>query len=205
MKCQENNRIALDKINVFFNEYNLLMGSGGVTYLPFVSGILSANAKKIHEIKNNFKFHKFIFHPDTPENIVKNHYKETPHIATFSISMWNEQLSLKIAKILKEKFNTLIIFGGASCPHYPVEYFEKYPFIDIAIRAEGEDAFNEVLLRYLSDKKDFSKITNVAYRDQKSNKCIINYEHINFTKDLDIYPSPYLSGEFDYFSENTIE
>ena len=38
------------KINVYFNEYNLLMGSGGVAYLPLVSGILSANAKK----DNNF-------------------------------------------------------------------------------------------------------------------------------------------------------
>ena len=95
-----------NKINVFFNEYNLLMGSGGVTYLPLVSGILSANAKKVYKIKNNFEFHKFIFHPDTPENIIKNYYKEIPHIATFSISMWNEQLSLKVAKILKDKFNT---------------------------------------------------------------------------------------------------
>ena len=41
MKFQEKN-----KINVYFNEYNLLMGSGGVMYLPLVSGILSANAKK---------------------------------------------------------------------------------------------------------------------------------------------------------------
>ena len=187
-----------NKFNVFFNEYNLLMGSGGVAYLPLVSGILSANAKKITRIKENFKFHKFIFHPDTAENIINNYYKEIPHIATFSISMWNEQLSLKVAKILKEKYNTLIIFGGASCPHDPTKYFHKYSFIDIAIRAEGEDAFNEVLLIYLDDKKDFSKIANVAFRDENSNKCIINYEKINFTKDLDIYPSPYLTGEFEY-------
>ena len=133
-----------------------------------------------NKIKNNFKFHKFIFHPDTPENIIKNYYKEIPHIATFSISMWNEQLSLKVAKILKDKFNTLIIFGGASCPHHPTDYFEKYPFIDIAIRAEGEDAFNEVLLGYLINKNDFSKIANVAFRDTKSKKCIINYEKNNF-------------------------
>ena len=186
------------KINVYFNEYNLLMGSGGVAYLPLVSGILSANAKKIVKINNNFQFHKFIFYPDTAENIIKNIYKEIPHIATFSISMWNEQLSLKVAKILKDKYNTLIIFGGSSCPHYPIEYFDKYSFIDIAIRAEGEDAFNEVLLRYLDDKKDFSKIANVAYRDKKSNRCIVNYEKVNFTKDLDIYPSPYLGGEFEY-------
>ena len=124
-----------NKINVFFNEYNLLMGSGGVMYLPFVSGILSANAKKINKIKQNFIFHKFIFQPDAAENIIKNHYKKKPHIAAFSISMWNEQLSLKVAKILKDKYKTLIIFGGPSCPHHPTDYFEKYPFIDIAIRA----------------------------------------------------------------------
>ena len=82
------------------------MGSGGVTYLPLVSGILSANAKKDKKIIENFKFHKFIFHPDTVENIINNFYKEKPHIASFSISMWNEQLSLKVAKILKDKFNT---------------------------------------------------------------------------------------------------
>jgi len=174
------------------------MGSGGVMYLPLVSGILSANAKKIEKIKKNFHFHEFIFKPDIAENIIKNSYTAKPDIAAFSISMWNEQLSLKVAKILKEKYNTLIIFGGASCPHEPTEYFQKNKFIDIAIRAEGEDAFNEVLLRYLNDKNNFSSIANVAYRDKKSEKCIINYEKINFTKDLDIYPSPYLSGEFEY-------
>ena len=79
--------------------------------------------------------------------------------------MWNEQLSIKVAKILKHKYNCLIIFGGSSCPHYPIDYFDKYSFIDVAIRAEGEEAFNEVLLRYLNDKKDFSKIANVAYRN----------------------------------------
>ena len=166
------------KINVFFNEYNLLMGSGGITYLPFVSGILSANAKKISKIKDNFKFHKFIFHPDTAEEIIKKHYNEIPHIATFSISMWNEQLSLKVAKTLKEKYDTLIIFGGPSCPHHPMDYLKKNPFIDIAVRAEGEDAFNEILLKYLDDKKNFSKIANVAFRNNKLNECVINYEKI---------------------------
>ena len=59
-----NNNIK-NKINVFFNEYNLLMGSGGVTYFPLVSGILSANAKKnvfcvldnIWDPLLNFKLH----------------------------------------------------------------------------------------------------------------------------------------------------
>jgi len=171
---------------------------GGVTYLPLVSGILSANAKKNPKINANFKFHKFIFHPNTPELIIKNNYLEKPDIAVFSISMWNEQLSLKIAKILKEKYNTSIIFGGASCPHQPTEYFKKNLFIDIAIRAEGEDAFNRVLLNYLENKENFLKIPNVSYRDKNSGECIINLEKFNFERDLDQYPSPYLTGEFDY-------
>ena len=49
----------MKKINVYFNEYNLLMGSGGTSYLPFVSGILSANAKKIKKINDNCSFKKF--------------------------------------------------------------------------------------------------------------------------------------------------
>ena len=121
---------------VYFNEYNLLMGSGGVSYLPIVSGILAANAKKISLLKKSFKFKKFIFKPETSNNIIKNYYDEKPDIAVFSISMWNEQLSLEVAEKLKKKYNCLIIFGGPSCPHIPIEYFKKYKFIDVAVRAE---------------------------------------------------------------------
>ena len=64
------------KKNVYFNEYNLLMGSGGVSYLPLVSGILAANAKKSPILKKSFKFKPFIFKPDTSENILKEYYDE---------------------------------------------------------------------------------------------------------------------------------
>ena len=191
----------MSKYNVFFNEYNLLMGSGGVSYLPFVSGILSANAKKIKKINDNFKFKKFIFKPDTAENLIKNYYDEKPDIAVFSISMWNEQLSLKVAEELKKKWNTLIVFGGASTPHDPTEYFKKYSFIDIAVRAEGEEAFNGILVGYLNNK-NFKDIPNVSFRSDEG-KCILNPSKTNFSKDLDMYPSPYLSGEFDYLFKNT--
>ena len=186
--------------NVYFNEYNLLMGSGGTSYLPFVSGILSANAKKIQKLKKNFNFKPFIFKPESSDDIISKYYDDKPHIAVFSISMWNEQLSLKVAKKIKKKYNSLIIFGGPSCPHNPTEYFKKYDFIDIAVRAEGEDAFNDILQKYLINES-FYNIPNVAFRDSDNN-CIINLEKYNFNKNLDIYPSPYLSGEFDYLFKN---
>ena len=189
------------KYNVYFHEFNLLLGSGGLIYLPYVSGILAANAKKLPELKNNFKFHKFIFEPEHIDKIIEENYSEKPDVCCFSISIWNEQLSLKIAKYLKEKFGCLIVFGGPSCPHNPVEYFKKNEFIDIAIRSEGEDAFNEVLLSYLK-KKNYKDIANVAFRDPITNNCIINSNKLSFNRDLDIYPSPYLTGEYDYLVDN---
>ena len=121
----------------------------------------------------------------------------------FSISIWNEQLSLKIAKYLKEKYNCLIVFGGPSCPHNPTEYFKKNDFIDVAIRSEGEDAFNEILLNYLSGNESFSEIPNVAYREKETNKCVINTTKLSFNRNLDVYPSPYLTGEYDYIIDKS--
>ena len=85
-------------------------------------------------------------------------------------------MSLKLASYLKEKYNCLIVFGGPSCPHNPTEYFEKYKFIDVAIRSEGEDAFNGILQNYLMGKDNFPEIPNVAYRDVVTKKCVINTE-----------------------------
>ena len=77
----------------------------------------------------------------------------------------------------------------------------KHDFIDIAVRAEGEDAFNEILYKNFEKKESFDDIPNVSYRN-KENKCIINLTKANFSKDLDMYPSPYLTGEYDYLFKN---
>ena len=74
------------------------MGSGGLVYLPYVSGIFSAYIKTSKIVKSNIKIMPFIFEPDTVENIIKKYNK--PAIVAFSISMWNEQLSLSVAKII---------------------------------------------------------------------------------------------------------
>ena len=41
-----------NKINVFFNEYKFLMGSGGVMYLPFMI-VLKQNEDKIPTFSTN--------------------------------------------------------------------------------------------------------------------------------------------------------
>ena len=180
---------------IYFNEYNLLMGSGGIVYLPIVSGILSALLKNSSLIKGMIDIQEFIFKPDSASSII-NKYTE-PSIAAFSISMWNEKLSLEVAKKIKERYpNCFIIFGGAQCPHNAVEYMNENIFIDACIRAEGEEAFVKLVeARILGTS--YEKIPNLCYRINL-NEIVTNAETADYDRSLDIYPSPYLSGEFDY-------
>lgn len=180
---------------IYFNEFNLLMGSGGIVYLPFVSGILSAYIKTSSVVTEKFEVMPFIFVPDKIENILEKYHD--PSIACFSISMWNEQLSLAVAKRIKAAYpDCLIVFGGAQCPHQPEEYMRTNDFIDICVRAEGEEAFLKIVEEFAQGNRNFSGVPNVAYR--LDGDIFVNIEVPNYDRSLDSFPSPYISGEFEY-------
>ena len=170
------------------------MGSGGIVYLPFVSGILSSAYRADKNLRDNYTTKPFLFRPSTLDQIIAEY--ENPSVATFSISMWNEQLSLEVAAEVKRRWpDTLIIFGGAQCPHHPVDYMKKYDFIDICVRAEGEEAFVKILQAKLFGLS-FENIPNTTYR--LNQQIFTNKNASKYEKSLDVYPSPYLTGEFDY-------
>ena len=179
---------------VYFNEYNVSMGRA--TYVPFVSGILRVCAEARPELRRAYRFEPFIFAMDAPDSMLA-HYDERADVACFSASMWNEQLSLHVARSLKRRWpDCLVVFGGAQVPHAPEAYFAEHPFIDVAVRAEGEEAFVGILERFRVSR-DFRGIPNVAFRDPDGGGCVVNPETAAFDRDLDAYPSPYLEGRFD--------
>ena len=183
------------KTNVYFNEYNVRMGRA--TYLPLVSGILQAYAETDPRIREHYSFMPFLFSMDRPDTILAA-YDEPPGVAAFSVAMWNEQLSLAVARELKRRWpECLIVFGGAQVPHYPQAYLEQHDFIDVAVRAEGEEAFISILRRFMTSR-DFAGLPNVSYRHPDTGAFTHNLEHPNFERSLDTYPSPYLTGKFDY-------
>ncbi|MBF0227707.1 MAG: radical SAM protein [Desulfobacterales bacterium] len=181
------------KKRIYLNEYNVLMGN--TTYLPFVSGLLQAYAHNLSEIISNYQFMPFIFYRDSVERILSKY--DDPAIAAFSVSMWNEQISLKVAERVKFSYpNCLIIFGGPQVPHHPHNYFRQYPFIDVAVRGEGESAFADILIRFI-ETTNFSNIPSIAWRHPDSGICVLNNEERTLILDIDRYPSPYLDGIFD--------
>lgn len=178
---------------VYFNEYNLMMGNS--VYFPLVSGLLQGYAQTKEVIRNNYQFMPFVFFRDTPENILAQY--DNPSVAAFSASMWNMNLCLTVAQKVKEKWpQCLIVFGGPQVPFEAEGFFTKYPFIDITARGEGEQTFVDILEQFL-ESRDFHNIPGISYRDPKMGNCIKNSIEQPLNKDLDIYPSPYLEGIFE--------
>ena len=181
------------KSRVYFNEFNVLMEKAA--YLPVVSGLLRAFAETSPDLKSHYEFMPFLFHRDSLANVMR-HYAD-PAVAAFSVSMWNEQLNLKVAAEVKQLYpQCLVVFGGAQVPQWPEEYFKRYPFIDVAVRGEGEEAFRDILTRFLNSR-DFSGIAGIAWRNCTTGACIRNVTERPQSRDLDIYPSPYLAGLYE--------
>jgi len=185
--------LANQKHRVYLNEYNLLMEN--VAYFPIATGLLRAYAETSETLTDNYEFMPFIFYRDTLESILARY--ENPSVAGFSLSTWNEQLNLKVAEEVKRMYpDCLIVFGGPSVPHHPHDYFQQHPFVDVTVRSEGEEAFSEILSRFL-ESRDFGGIHGVSYRDPNTGECVRNEGERPQPRDLDVYPSPYLEGMFD--------
>ena len=169
-------------------------------YFPIATGLLRAYAETREKIKNNYEFQPFLYHIDSPINILEQ-YRD-PDVAAFSVSMWNERLAHTVASEVKRRWpRCLIVMGGPQVPQSPHEYFLLHPWLDVAVRAEGEEAFAHILERNL-ESRDFSGIANLAWR--REGACIKNPEEAHQPKDLDLYPSPYLEGYFDEIMETSV-
>jgi radical SAM superfamily enzyme YgiQ (UPF0313 family) len=181
------------KQRVYLNEFNVLLDN--TAYLPIVSGLLRAYAETQPDLVDAYAFMPFLFHRDRPEPILARY--DAPAVAAFSTSMWNEQLNLHVAREVKRRWpECLIVFGGPQVPHHPAAYFAANAFVDIAVRGEGEEAFADVLRRALSSR-DFADVPGLAWRDPSSGACIRNDAERPQSRDLDVYPSPYIEGLFD--------
>lgn len=189
-------------MRVYFNEFNVVMGK--FRYLPIVSGILKAYAETNEIVSDHYTWAPFLYQMDSVPAILERYHD--PVVAAFSVSMWNEQLNLAVAREVKSRWpECLVIFGGYQVPHHPEQYMERHPFIDICVTADGEESFREVLERAACEwgsrepfiQYEFDDIPGITWRFQCRQQIISNPGTRPFNKDLDCYPSPYLTGQFD--------
>ncbi|MCF8479495.1 MAG: hypothetical protein K9H25_03615 [Rhodospirillum sp.] len=181
-------------MRIYLNEYNPYVAN--TAYLPLVSGKLHAHALTDSKVRAECTFMPYLFRIDGPETILAAY--DDPSVAAFSAAIWNEQLCLRVAAAVKDRWpDCLIVFGGTQVPHDSREYFDTHPFIDCAVRGEGEEPFRAVLRHLAEGKRTFADIANLTWREGGTDRVIVNPAPLDFERDLDLYPSPYLEGLFD--------
>lgn len=174
-------------LSLVMNEYNLLMGTRA--YLPLVSGQLLASAFQHQEIRDAYRVAPLAFgHYDL--KTILDRYPAHVDVAAFSVALWNEQLSLAVARAIRPRWpEALIVFGGWQIPYDGRAYLRRYPFINLTTRGEGERTFTEILRARLAGRS-YHTVPGLTVGDVRTPDG-------TGPKDLDEFPSPYLTGWYD--------
>ena len=166
----------------------------GQNYLPLSLGFLVSYAEFHCKNYNDFEFLNPIYKRVPVKEAVEQY--EDCDIVAFSVYVWNNNISMRIAKDLKEANpNKLTLAGGCHIPERP-EYIEKYmndhPYLDIASIGEGERVFTDFLENYPT--RSWDKVESLIYREGDK---LITTPQAERIKDMNEIPSPFIEGYFD--------
>jgi putative methyltransferase len=161
-------------------------------YLPYSIGVLWSYVQTSEKVKNNFELDQLIWLRGNIEealNSIKNN-----DIVAFSTYVWNKNYNYALAQRLKEiNPNCIVIFGGPEVPITKKDIFERYPFIDIVVKGEGEITF-KLILEAIIDNSNLTEVKGILINQEGQ---LINTGESKRIEHLEEVPSPYLTGVFD--------
>lgn len=117
-----------------------------------------------------------------------------PDVVGFSIYEWNAEQSFQLMHRLREvRPDILIVCGGPELVPRS-HHFARESAIDVAVFGDGEDIFCAVLEELLRDRRDWSSVPGICWRDGDR---IVDNPRPAAQVDFAGMPSPYLLGYID--------
>ena len=192
----------MEKTKVYLAD--LTHTGNGITALNFPLGTAFVAAYGQKVLGDHFEFRLFKF----PEPLSQALISDPPAILACANYSWNLELTYSFCSWAKKRCpNLIVVFGG---PNFPVlaqeqqEFLTKRAAVDFCIQNEGElglVALLEKLQQYDFDtgrlKHNAEEITNCAYL---AGDRLVSGK-VERIADVNIVPSPYLSGILDEFFE----
>jgi putative methyltransferase len=78
-----------------------------------------------------------------------------PKMVVMSSYIWNWEYNKQLATEVKRVYpNCVIVTGGPQIDKRDKEFFDKYPYFDVAVHGEGENAMKEILARPIGEYDD---------------------------------------------------
>ena len=182
------NHLLPEKANIYTHQFN--QSYDQTVYMPMSIAVLKSACLTDDFIIDNFSFAPMKFARDTTENVFSSYTQND--ISAFSLYVWNERISFKLAQVIKDKFGSIIICGGPSVEESE-EFLRKHPYVDYAVHGEGEITFKE-LLSAIKKNTDLLEIDGISF--MKSGRYYKTKQRRR-VKVLDDLPSPFLDGTLD--------
>jgi hypothetical protein len=173
--------------------------------MPLSLGYLKAYAQQDERVRNEVDFRIFNYRgADRPIRMVPEVLiQHTPDILACSVFGWNFRNFGQLATTFRQ-LNPAgwTVFGGTHVALQAERVFSLYPQVDVVVNGEGEITFLNLLRAYLAgrSKHDLADIRGISFRTAAGD--MITTEAEPRIKDLDIIPSPFLSGAIPLFDES---
>ena len=178
--------------NAYLCQFNNKYGNN--VFLPYSVGLIKGYCQTIDEIDRNFDFKEFLYLREDVDEVAESLVE--PKEVGLSCYIWNWEHSKALARSVKARHpDCLIVMGGPQVPLRSQDFFAENPSVDLLVHFEGEIGFSEVLLEYLKDTPDYTRIEGLSVR-LDGNVCHKTQSRSRLV-DLDVIPSPYTSGIFD--------
>jgi radical SAM superfamily enzyme YgiQ (UPF0313 family) len=190
----------MKKINIWLSD--LTHTAQGISAATFPLGVSFVYSYSKQILGNEFNFDLFKF-PSHLDEALRNRF---PTVLSFSNYSWNFELAYRFASVVKQHNpNVVTIFGGPNFPAVTdemLEFLKKRPNIDFYIELEGELGFVSLL-------KKLAKYNFDAVKLKENGETLLNTSYVyenrlihgpkDRIKDVNVIPSPYLTGALDKF------
>lgn len=172
--------------------------------MPLASGYLKATALADDEVRDGTDITIHNFRGGTSNAAMANDLYTSgfPDVIAFSVMGWNYRSFGALAATFKQlNPNGWVIFGGTHVTNQAERVFRMFPDVDIVVNGEGELTFRDLLNARLqgAEKTDLHAIAGIAFRDQSG--VVVTTEERERISDLELIPSPFLTGALDLTDE----
>lgn len=174
--------------------------------MPLASGYLKATAMEDERIRRETDIEIRNF--DGGANLTELAQRllcdgRIPDILAFSVLGWNYRTFGELATTFKQiNPDGWVVFGGTHVAKQAERAFRMFPAIDVVVNGEGELTFRDIVRHYLDggSARELHKVEGVSFIDDHGD--LVTTPDRPRIEDLDIIPSPFLTGAISLRDEN---
>ncbi len=186
------------KLRIYLGDlvHNFL--GGGSYMFPLNIGFLSSYAKKAFGDEVDIELFKY------PGELIERLKSDPPHVLGLSNYTWSANLNNEVSRFAKSVEKRMaVVWGGPNINQTKEgygEFFRKNPMVDFYVINEGEPGFASLLRRFIDNSTDIK-----SCKRDPIDGCVFSIgepvygKRLERMEDVDIIPSPYLTGTLDKF------